>query len=202
MNKFITILAGGAILAATTLAAQAATLTFDRSSGAPFDPYTESGFNVTDNSTYIIADAGGMHLDISGGPYGATRTISAISGAVFSVTSLDIGSIWPSISVGGLLGAPRANISFTGFLGGASVAFAWGSSEIGNNTFNFDSAFSNIDSFLISGFDSGNNNYSQGIDVHLTIDNIVIAAVPLPASALLLTAALGGIGFVRRRRKA
>lgn len=202
MNKFITILAGGAILAATTLAAQATTLTFDRSSGIPFDPYTESGFNVTDNSTYIIADAGSMHFDISGGPYGATRTISAISGAVFSVASLDIGSIWPSISVGGLLGAPRANISFTGFLGGASVAFAWGSSEIGDNTFNFGSAFSNIDSFLISGFNSGNNNIAQGIDVHFTIDNINLAAVPLPATALLLTTALGGIGFARRRRKA
>ena len=202
MNKFFTILAGGAVFAVSAIAASATTLTFDAGSGAPFSSYTESGYKVTDGNYYITADAGSMHFDISGGPYSATRTISAISGAVFSVASLDIGSIWPNISLGGLLGPPMANISFTGFLGGVSVAYAWGSSEIGNNTFNFGSAFSDIDTFTIAGFSSGNVNYSQGIDVHFTIDNIVLAAVPLPASALMLGAALGGLGFARRRRKA
>lgn len=202
MNKLSTILVGGTFLAVSTMAANATTLTFDAGSGAPFSSYTESGYNVTDGSHYITADAGSMHFDISGGPYSATRTISAISGAVFSVASLDIGSIWPSLATGGLLGPPMANISFTGFLSGASVAYAWGSSEIGNNTFNFGSAFSKIDSFIIAGFGSGNVDYRQGIDVHFTIDNIVLTAVPLPASALMLGAALGGLGFARRRRKA
>lgn len=200
MYKLKTVLMGAVMSVAAGLSANAATLTFDTASGVPFSTHTEAGFNVSDGGQYIVADAGSMHFDISGGPYSLSRTIAANSGSAFSVMSLDIGSIWPNIS-GGLLGAPMANIAFTGYLGGSAVAYAWGSSEIGNNTFSFGSAFGNIDSFSIAGFISGNVDYNLGIDVHFTIDNISIAMVPLPATALLLIASLGGLGFARRRPK-
>ena len=175
------------VFAASVVSAAAAVLTFEQATPDPFAPYVESGFSVSDGGWFIPVDQGAMHFDITGGPYSAFRDITAISGARFAVRSLDILSIGPTIFTGGLTGAPRPDIAFTGYLGGQAVAWAWGSSQVGDNAFTFGSAFGNID--------------PQIIDVHFRIDNVDIASVPLPAAGGLGLMALGGLGLLRLRRR-
>lgn len=182
-------------------AAGAAVLTFEQATPDPFAPYVESGFSVTDGGWFIPVDSGAMHFDITGGPYSAFRDIVSVSGSRFALTSLDILAIGPTLASGGILGGPRPDISITGYLGGQAVAWAWGSSQTGNNAMTFGSAFANIDRLLISGFWAGN--IAPGIvDVHFRIDNVNIAAVPLPAAGGLGLIALAGLGFLRSRRRA
>ena len=188
------------VFAASVVSAAAAVLTFEQATPDPFAPYVESGFSVSDGGWFIPVDQGAMHFDITGGPYSAFRDITAISGARFAVRSLDILSIGPTIFTGGLTGAPRPDIAFTGYLGGQAVAWDWGSSQVGDNAFTFGSAFGNIDRLSITGFWAGNID-PQIIDVHFRIDNVDIASVPLPAAGGLGLMALGGLGLLRLRRR-
>lgn len=193
---------------AATSAPAATTLTFDGPT-APITPYVEQGFVVDDGGYYIAAD-GSLHFDIALGPYADNRTIARQGGGGFDLHLLDIISLYPSVSAGGLIGDPMDDIRFEGFSGASLVATATASSQTGNGQASFGGMFRNITSLVITGFDPGNIDYSFPMDVHFLIDNMVVslpgtdddptAPVPLPASGLLLAAAVLGAAAVRRRK--
>ena len=196
--------------------ATALTLTFDDPPIDPFAPYKESGY-VVEDAGYFIPAAGALHFDIFGGPFADERTITREDGGAFTVNSLDVISLYPTVETGGLTGDPLADINFLGFNGTDLVSLARGSSQIGSNTIDFGNIFNDITSFLISGFDPGNIEYAPDFnDVHFLIDNLSVAVaaqsndngpelaptiMPLPAAAWLLLAGLGGLAMIMRLRR-
>ena len=201
MKIIRTFAAAAAIAVAGAVSASAAVLTFDSGSGAPGTPYLDQGFKVTDNIGYIVADNGSMHFDIALGPYDISRNLTMASGGRFSVSALDIISLFAPGTP--FYGAPMPDVSFVGYAGGSAVAWAWGSSEGGNNTVAFGPAFANIDRFTITGQWTGNFDWAaMGMpDIHFAIDNINVSPVPLPASLLMLLAGLGGLALAARSRR-
>jgi len=190
---------GAAFLLAAAAAQASTILTFDNGPFLPFTPYVENGYQVDDGGWYIAAD-GAMHFDIYLGPYGIGRTITSTTATPFNLHSLDIISLFPNVATGGIIGGPLDDMLFTGYRGAAAVATAYASSQIGNSTFLFGSAFSNLTSLTILGFDAGNLDFSQGVsDIHFLIDNLEVSAIPLPATATMLLAGLGGLVLARRR---
>ncbi|MGI9393271.1 MAG: VPLPA-CTERM sorting domain-containing protein [Boseongicola sp.] len=211
-NRVLPLSAGIFLLA---LPASALTLSFDVPPFDPLVPYVESGFVVDDGGEFIAAD-GALHFDIFGGPYADERTITREDGGAFTVNSLDVISLYPNVDTGGLTGDPLADISFLGFNGLDFVNLARGSSQIGDNTIEFGDIFTDITSFLISGFDPGNIEFEPDFnDVHFLIDNLDVAInsadngasesdpeiVPLPAGGWMLLVGLCGLGIMRLRRR-
>lgn len=206
MSHFCKLVQASLFAVAALPASAASVLTFD-GPFAPLTPYVENGFVVDDDGFYLAAD-GALHFDIAFGPYNNVRTLERIDGGGFDLHAFDIIPIYPSVEVGGLLGAPMDDIQVEAFDGASLVATATASSQGGDTQAVFGEMFANITSLVITGFDPGNIDYEPLLDVHFLIDNVVVSApgaeddpltpVPLPAAGWLLAAALVGIGMARK----
>ncbi|MGI9308808.1 MAG: VPLPA-CTERM sorting domain-containing protein [Gammaproteobacteria bacterium] len=110
-------------------------------------------------------------------------TMTAISGDSFDLVSADVVSVWPyfgpdSISVVGFY-AGGGQINTVLNLDSDSTNFAFGAGWTGLLAVEF-------------GLSS--------IDNAITLDNIVVSYVPVPAAVWLFGSALAGLGFVKRRK--
>lgn len=82
-------------------------------------------------------------------------------------------------------------------LGAPTAAYPWGEWKKVTNVFNVDTAGSYTLSFTALG-----NSFQQGCgNCGALIDNVSVAAVPLPASVLFLLAGVGGLGAMRKRNQ-
>lgn len=199
-----------ALLCCATMA-EANTVTFDNlpsyfdvlSSGTTGSPYVENGVTVTSTqATGVLAwdTAPGLaHIDDSGTDFtsGLMFTMgSAFDAVSFTLTSLgyDFWDIPDPLS---------DNIFVTGLVGGATVAtasFTLSDIYLDVQTFLLGSAFTGLDALLIE-LNYPVNSAACGAPCgHFDLDEVVLAPVPLPASALLLGGALLGFGFFRRRQ--
>jgi len=176
--------------------ASATTITFSGLTGAngtPVATYTEGGFTVTSTLGQFF------------------------QGQLF-------GNPIPSLFAGPLLGSPMNDVLDVTRNGGG--AFTLASVDLaannGNVNFTFTGLLGGIQQYIVNGFEPGRPPGPFGFDTiinpdatiaidHLRIaldifgtsgnvDNIVVIAVPEPASILLLSSALVGIGVWRRRR--
>ena len=190
----------------------ASVLTFDEGPYVPFVPYVEDGYVVDADGELFAAD-GSIHIDIYFGPNARTRTITREDGGAFDVHSLDIISLFPNVTLGGIIGDPKDDVRFDGFDATGMVATKSASSQVGDSKVEFGDMFKDITSLVITGFDAGNLDLSLLKDIHFLIDNMTVSlagddddpvsSVPLPASGALLGMVLlaaGGIGSVSRRR--
>lgn len=107
--------------------------------------------------------------------------------SVFNLNALD--ASW------GIIFGPDEELMVTGyFADGASissnltVADDW-------NTFNFDSAWSDLVRVELNGTCTN----TGGLCMGFAIDNLVITTVPIPAAVWLFASALAGLGWARRR---
>lgn len=196
------------LFAATVGAAQSATVTngsfetngFASGSFTTLDaPDTSmTGWTVSSGSvdlinTYWAAQDGNYSVDMNGN---AAATI------IGSITGLVIGSayelsFWLSANVDG---APVVK-SIDAIVGGTSGSYLFDSTGLTNAGLGwkkFTLLFTAASTTEILTFSSTTGGDFFGP----ALDNITVSAVPLPAGAPLLLAALAGLGLLRRRRKA
>ena len=160
----------------------AATLTFD---SANVDPYVEDGFMID-----VARIVNGNCDAVSGRPCMALNNndvsvLTRVGGGTFSLASF-----WFQFLGRGAVNTLTVVSDLGGFL--ALDAATFGRNDDGQV---FDSSalalFQNVTSVTFSSSLGGN----------VRIDDIVVAAIPVPAAGLLLFGALGGLAALRRRRK-
>ena len=131
-------------------------------------------FDVGVGGLFWVSDGSNPSLTI--GNY-ETVEISATMGSTFSLDSLDLATIFQTVTVIGHLsggGTIQADRLTEGF-------------DLVTNP--FDSSWSSLSKVSIV------NSNSQGI----RLDNVSLTAVPVPAAAWLFGSALAGLGILRRR---
>ena len=161
---------------------------------------TQSGF-ANDGSTLTIRDAN---------VFGRSSTTSEIFGDKTADKFLDsndtFGIAWTATRGGGLfdkiLLTLRDGAEFGAMMhitvDGQSVSFAGnGNADTRMVLIDFGQAV-RTSRITFANLNGQNNLTNDGF----SIDDIAISAVPLPASSLLLLAGLGGLGALKRRRKA
>lgn len=226
MNRFKIVLSSALFGLLSVSPASALTLTFDEFSTSSNNPATGASGLVE----LIFSDvAGAARVDATvtnttdTTSFGAGATASKLTGFGFDLLS---GVAFAGTFVAGtFLDETLLNAAFNPF-GSLDLAFADNSNFLGGNansalpegqqdTFSFglslggfgnaaglEAAFS--DAFSNSGLNAGLR--FQQVNADAGSDKLLlgtqIAPVPLPATGLLLIGALGGIGLVRRRRKA
>jgi len=110
-----------------------------------------------------------------------SATLTTVSGDAFSLLSVDLLSIWP--------GSGPDVITITGFLaGGGQVSTQV---NLTGDYSNFSPGWTGLQSVEFGVSAIGNA---------ITMDNLIVQAVPLPAAVWLFGPALAGLGFLRRRR--
>lgn len=217
MNTLVfgNVLAAGILCSAAL--AEANTVTFDSlpsyfdvlSSGTTGSPYVENGVTVTSTqSSSVLAwytGAGAAHIDDSGTDFtsGLIFTMASAFDAVsFTLTSLG----YDFLDVPGPL---SNNIFVTGMAGGATVAtasYTLSDVYLDVQTFLLGSAFTGLDALLIELQYPVNTALCGAPCGHFDLDEVVLAAsgpapVPLPASGLLLGAAILLLSARKRRNR-
>lgn len=194
------------LLACAATAGHAATITvgFDgvttETDAGPVYDYYEAGLHFQGNLT-SWGRGGDVHLDDSGTPF--YPSLDVTSPFRFAPISLDfVGG-----GQGGYLVVPDPygdtvkipyelqDVEAIGYRGGVQVAYQTFTSGLdgGPGTFRFSKAFSGIDSFRIGlTLDNAPGNFEcrGGPCTHMTIDNFVLAPVPLPPGGALMIGAL------------
>lgn len=183
-------------LAATSFGtvASAATIGFSGGPiGSPVAPAVEGDFTYSTFSGGLYRDTqgNGDAFDMEGCSScggGVLEIISNLAGGLFTFDGADVASQFDystTITFNGLLGGiSQGTDSFT--TASDSTYLTYGSSALAGVT---------IDQLLIS--------LDATFSTAEIIDNVVVtpSAIPLPASALMLLGAFGGIASLRRRRK-
>ncbi len=210
MWKNIKTVAVAAALVMPVSATAASLLTFDEPY-EPYGPYLEDGFKVTDNGGSSVVSGSGLLINIFGGPDSILRKVERADGTQFDIHQMDIKSIYPSVSAGGLIGGPADDMRLEGYdENGALVAKATASSQFGDFVYSFGTEFSGLTELVITGINAKNWD-GGGRDIHFLIDNMLVSLAgeeddplvqtPLPASGLLLAFALIGAGVAAKRRR-
>ncbi|MEO1688491.1 MAG: VPLPA-CTERM sorting domain-containing protein [Pseudomonadota bacterium] len=186
-----------AVLALSAGAAQALTIDFDGlpgGTGVPLGTYEEDGFTISDLTNgwrqgfAFGADAPSIFTGFGPAPVEAIEIV-ATSGGTFNFIGYDVACAFNPCS-----------LETMGFLGG-DERFSTQSTEaipVGDFT-TFPSAFSfvTIDRLVLT-LDAPDSNFDN---IELTAPQVGSTEVPLPASVLLLGAALGGLGAAAHARR-
>ncbi|WP_181366406.1 VPLPA-CTERM sorting domain-containing protein [Albidovulum aquaemixtae] len=170
--------------------------------GAALTSYTENGITATAGSGTLgwFTSPGSAHVDDSG--TGFTADITFTTGGIFDAVGFTLTSLGYS-----MLSAPGPvtdNILVTGYVGGSLVAGAnYTLSSVAGAVQNIllGTAFTGIDALTISLLYPRNVTFCDAPCGHFDLNDVTLAAVPLPASALMLGVAALGLGLVARRRK-
>lgn len=199
----------------TLLAAAAFTtlLGWGTSFAATMNPFTID-FGLTTPAGFTIT---GESVNNGNCPFGTkpcshlndNATITVTNSALFTISSATFrfqgegngnGVLFEGLKLGTVVGSAEFKI-------GASTGFGDGSLGIGSTPIGkkvdykalFNASFAGIDTFRITSNKVGDNKSAQ-----LRVDTFMgtVAAVPLPAAGWLLIGALGGLGALRRFRKA
>jgi len=216
-DGWITLGVIGATVAISATSASGATMTF---AGINDDPaayvYSEDGITVSGNGNLGIYGSGALHLD-DFGTSAPSRAVFTMDSA-FDAISFDIaGSFLMTIckvSDPSKCKTPTyKNVLVEGFVGAQSVASLVFDMSKTSGTVQLGSMFSGLTSLAISVVipphlmpfqpPKGGKVVSCALPCsHFDIDNVVLAPVPLPATAPLLAGALAlaGAGFALRRR--
>ena len=192
-----------------------------------FNPaYEEDGYRLsTSYGTHKASDTlarfgeEAVHLEVCCGPFASSMFIQKNDFGAFGASAFDVLGDPTQTYLYSL--TDRFGNSFTeaqalpiqieasGYLGGSVVATQMFSAAV--TTFDLSAAFGNIDALQLSVSGAATSSLPQDAqwdltDVMLDIDNIQVGAaaavtsMPIPAGAVLLLSALGGMALTRRRR--
>ncbi len=201
MRAFLTVLVlltGGVSQAATvTIDFEGAALGTFADYGEPIGTYSDivvDGYRFTEFPNYanprIVVDTGGnQSMTVGGGycgPYGQCESVyifmSRVDGGAFSFLSADISeSCWTTS------GTCDTGVLATKF-GGGSVSGSIGSGD-----------WLNLES--VTFYAAGDTDSPDGVHLYsISVDNIVVQAVPIPATLWLFGSALAGLGWLKRKQ--
>lgn len=209
-----------AFLFALALGAQAHATTITFNNIAPYAgggcgiapaTYSEAGYTVAGCPSPFLG-SGVVHLDDAGTSFGNSITVTYGTGQAFTAHSVDVWGYGSNLIDFNGIGYAYDNVLFQGYSGANLVAtqnFSTGLNG-GNFTVTLSALFQNITSFVITQVYPSQSlmaslpgqGYCPAPCAHVDIDNIVVSAVPLPASAAMLAAGLLGlVGFRSARRR-
>jgi hypothetical protein len=214
----LTVFASAMLLAFSAAPANAALLTFDGVAiggiGCPPGPgsVVESGFTISNCPGYFI-EPGEIHLDDGG--TGFSSFVDFSSDMRFDAVSVAIQNFGESYFVDDITwqSVPYDNVLFTGYRDGVLVASQGYSSfavaAFATEVVLFDSDFAALDLLRIAQvFPSIEEQFlhpdAYCVDVpcgHVSLKEITLAPVPLPAGLPLLAGALALLGFAASRRR-
>lgn len=202
------IIVAGAIVSSS---ANAAVITFET---APAGPGFTGSVNE-DGFTYARL-SGGLFVGNSGNPGQDMEGDFGTGGGVLDITSASAGSRFTfsglDYAAFAASGTGSQTLTVTGLLGGSVVRTsaytlantATDTPKYANWTSESASGLAGvtIDDLRITLNAAGNSEGTSPLDASQNIDNVVLNAVPEPASFALLAAGLAGMGFICRRRGA
>lgn len=211
-RRILTAIAALAAFATSGSAAQTITITFDEFAmpgegfQQPQSPISTQGFNFESlpMRRILIWNISDPHnADPDGATLGNasnsdTIEMTKVGGEFFDVLSIDIADLINEVEFGNAVPPVTAVLDFVGTRSNSTTVTATFTTDTlaGLETFNLPADFTNLVSFAWTP--------RGAIDIYpfAQVDNIVVAAVPEPASAALLATGLVSLTLVRRRLRA